>query len=60
MPVLNGRATAEFLRLRLPALPILLMSGEGEVAGDDQDARLNKPFELEELLRAVARQLAGH
>jgi len=60
MPVLNGRATADFLRVRVPALPILLMSGEGgTIAGDDKDARLSKPFALEELLRAVARRLAG-
>ena len=58
MPALSGAQTAPILRARIPGLPIILMSGK--VADDEPDglARLAKPFSVEELIAAVAAQLA--
>ncbi len=58
MPVLNGHATIPFLRAQSPAVPIILMSGEIEaIPSEDKSNKLVKPFQLEELLRAVSSAL---
>jgi signal transduction histidine kinase/ActR/RegA family two-component response regulator len=57
MPVMDGLELTQKLRLRLPELPLVLMSGTFE-AGKDQlpsgvRAFLTKPFRLEELLGVI-------
>jgi signal transduction histidine kinase/CheY-like chemotaxis protein len=60
MPVLNGSTTVPLLRARASAVPIILMSGEVEaISNADALTKLAKPFQLDELLRAVTAQLAG-
>jgi PAS domain S-box-containing protein len=60
MPVLTGQATIPHLRVRKPAVPIILMSGECETIGNaDSNGQLTKPFQLEVLLQTVAAQMAG-
>ena len=55
MPVLNGSATIPLLRANSPTLPIILMSGEvATIANADMVVKLAKPFQLEELLGAIA------
>ena len=59
MPVLNGQATIPLLQALAPAVPIILMSGELEPTLDSAtNSGLSKPFQLEELLRKIASNLA--
>ncbi len=54
MPAMNGHQLASALRRRLPALPVVLLSGNTEVtATDDVNALLGKPFKLSELETAI-------
>ena len=57
MPVMDGRATLSALRARRPDLPVILMSGEIEPAASESTAILAKPFQLHQLLQAVAERL---
>jgi PAS domain S-box-containing protein len=65
MPELDGPGLAAALRRERPDLPIVLMSGYAADAVPEARALpasavfLDKPFEPEALLRAVARALAG-
>lgn len=60
MPVLGGQAAVPLLRRQAPAIPIILMSGTAAAGADvDLNARLAKPFQLEELLCLVTALLAG-
>jgi len=60
MPVLGGEAAIPFLRARMPAVPIILMSGEVDsIATTDSIAQLAKPFRLEELLQVITGQIMG-
>jgi CheY-like chemotaxis protein len=57
MPVMDGMAFARELRLRLPAMPILFITGlqSPDLVGQV----LRKPFGPDDLLQAVARMLGG-
>lgn len=58
MPVLNGNAAIPLLRARSPSVPIILMSGEMDGAAPAEALpKLVKPFQLDELLHAIAAQL---
>ena len=65
MPHMNGTALAERLLERMIGLPVLFMSGYMEDAGALQDIQrlgrriIQKPFELQELLRQVRAALEG-
>jgi CheY-like chemotaxis protein len=57
MPVMDGMAFARELRGRLPAMPILFITG---LASPDLVGQvLRKPFGPDDLLHAVARMLGG-
>ena len=63
MPVMDGTATLEALRMRFPDLPVIVMSGSLE-AGQDRlpagiAAFLPKPFPLEQLLTVIADALGA-
>ena len=61
MPVMNGPQTILILRAQSPTLPVVLMSGEVDtISAEHNVGTLAKPFQLHELLGAVARSLAGH
>lgn len=61
MPVMSGPQAASALRTRAPGLPVILMSGEADSNARAQGAStLAKPFQLHELLEAVAHSLNGH
>jgi len=59
----NGIALAKQIRTRRPALPVLLTSGFSEAMRGEAEALgipiLHKPYGLNELRDAVARELAG-
>ena len=57
MPVMDGLTFARELRMRLPSLPILFITGREspELVGEV----LRKPFMPDDLLLAVARMLGG-
>lgn len=63
LPGMSGRALADKVRERYPDIPILFITGyaenaenRGEFLGDNMDM-LAKPFNLNELLRAIRRSL---
>jgi PAS domain S-box-containing protein len=63
MPVMDGTATLEALRVRFPGLPVIVMSGSLE-AGQERlpagiAAFLPKPFPLEQLLTVIADALGA-
>ena len=51
MPNMNGRELARALRRRLPHLPIILLTGDTEIAeaGEHVDAIVEKPFQVDNL-----------
>ncbi len=58
MPVLDGESAVKLLRTLAPVIPIILMSGELDSHPEDGAAvKLVKPFQLEDLLHAVAQGL---
>jgi DNA-binding NtrC family response regulator len=61
MPIMDGKTTVAALRACRPTLPVILMSGELDSAGNhlggNGNAFLQKPFRLEQLLTAVANAL---
>ena len=57
MPCLTGPELAVRLRLRKPRLPVVFMSGFGEIAGPP--GTLQKPFRIAELYSKVADALKG-
>jgi CheY-like chemotaxis protein len=64
MPVMDGTATLEALRVRFPDLPVIVMSGSLE---SDQErlpagiaAFLPKPFPLDQLLTVIADALKAN
>ena len=61
MPIMNGPQTISALHAHSPNLPVVLMSGEiNEAAHGQNISTLAKPFQLHELLDAVARSLNGY
>ncbi len=56
MPVMDGRATLTALRTRWPKLPVILMSGKIGPEALPHTTTLGKPFQLHQLLQAVAAQ----
>jgi two-component system NtrC family sensor kinase len=52
---MNGMDLVRHLRIRMPALPVLLMSGNADVLAEPRDgvALLRKPFGVEQLAAAV-------
>jgi CheY-like chemotaxis protein len=61
MPVMNGPQTISALHAYAPNLPVVLMSGEiTSIPGQRNVSTLAKPFQLQELLSAVANHLNGH
>ncbi|MCL4847436.1 MAG: PAS domain-containing protein [Acidobacteria bacterium] len=64
MPTMDGRAALEALRARSPGLKIILASGYSEhevirrFAGEGPTAFIQKPFQRDALLDAIARTLA--
>jgi CheY-like chemotaxis protein len=59
MPRLDGRTLAQRLRARRAALPIVLMSANRAASGIPGIALMPKPFDLDDLLDAVATALAA-
>jgi PAS domain S-box-containing protein len=60
MPVLTGQDAIPFLRARMPAMPIILMSGEvSSISSADSTVKLAKPFRLEELLQKISGRILG-
>jgi two-component system, chemotaxis family, chemotaxis protein CheY len=57
MPVMDGLAFARELHGRLPAVPVLFMTGRDTALGAEEVLR--KPFAPEQLLTAVARMLGA-
>lgn len=59
MPEMNGRELARALHARRPGLPIILLTGDTEVAeaGRDVSLVMSKPFQLEQLEAAIQRLL---
>jgi CheY-like chemotaxis protein len=63
MPVMDGWELARRLRERWPTLPVLYISGydvelsAGSRRSESRQALLRKPFDLDQLLREVARLL---
>ena len=54
MPAMNGRQLARALRRRCPALPIVLLTGDSDVATDESiDRVMSKPFTLDGLEAAI-------
>ena len=51
LPDLDGTEVARRIHARLPALPVIFMTGHGDTRGDSM---LQKPFELDELLARIA------
>ena len=47
----DGTEVARRIHARLPALPVIFMTGHGDTRGDSM---LQKPFELDELLARIA------
>jgi two-component system, cell cycle sensor histidine kinase and response regulator CckA len=61
MPIMNGPQTISALHAHSPSLPVVLMSGEIEKDAQGPNVgTLAKPFQLHELLDAVAKGLNGH
>jgi CheY-like chemotaxis protein len=61
MPIMNGPQTISALHAHSPNLPVVLMSGEIEKDAQGPNVgTLAKPFQLHELLDAVAKGLNGH
>ncbi len=62
MPDMNGRELALAVRLRFPALPILLLTGDTDAEADDGsvDVVVKKPFKLDALEAEIQRLLAEH
>ena len=65
LPGMNGKQLFERISALMPGLPVLFMSGYPDDVLDRHDVTergldlLAKPFEVRELVRAVARALAG-
>ncbi len=56
MPAMNGHQLASALRRRLPAMPVVLVTGDSEVtATKDVNAVLSKPFKLHTLETVIQR-----
>jgi FixJ family two-component response regulator len=61
MPGVSGRELAARLAAARPELPVVLMSGYADPAGDDPPGRLlQKPFTSQALLARVDAELGGH
>ncbi|MDD5559371.1 ATP-binding protein [Candidatus Methylomirabilis sp.] len=64
MPGMSGWEVASVVKARWPRLPVILITGWGEVVEDEQmaisgvDLILPKPFTNEQLLQAIAQALA--
>lgn len=54
MPGMSGQALAEAVAIRWPAVPVLLMSGQGGPKSGYRGAFLPKPFTADALLAAAA------
>jgi CheY-like chemotaxis protein len=61
MPKMNGVELAEAARQARPHLPILLTTGYGELPSraSDDIPRLSKPYQQNQLARAIAQLLQG-
>ena len=60
MPAMNGRQLARALRRRCPALPIVLLTGDSDVATDESiDRVMSKPFTLDGLEAAIQELVRG-
>ena len=63
LPIVDGYGVADELRQRFGVLPILAITGDGRAPQKAQRvgayAYLRKPFELDDLLRMVARGLGN-
>ena len=59
MPVMNGQQAIDEIRALEPNLPVILISGEGNIAATGTGAliHLPKPFSLDELLTVVGGSL---
>jgi DNA-binding NtrC family response regulator len=60
MPRLNGLQLAALMSVHWPAVPILLVSGQGGPPTGYQGPFLKKPFEPDTLLAAVSRLVPVH
>ena len=59
MPKMNGVALATAIRQRWPAIPVLLVSGQGGPSSDYPGAFLGKPFTPEALIASVEELLGS-
>ena len=62
MPNMKGNELARRIKQFSPAQPIVMVTAYAERLGDSSnpvDALLNKPFQLEDLRRAMAKLLSG-
>ena len=63
MPSMNGRVFCESLSEAFRGIPILLLSGSNDIDRAAEElgvaGGLRKPFDLDDLLEAVQRALAG-
>ncbi len=62
MPGLDGRALRALLLGRQPGLPVLIMSGYGDISGADDDGRiemLSKPFEIDDVIARLDSMIAA-
>jgi PAS domain S-box-containing protein len=59
MPLMNGLELAERLAIRLPPIPVLLVSGAGSRPAGAELPFLSKPFTRAALVRAVQASLAA-
>ena len=61
MPRMNGNELARKIKQACPSQPVLMITAYAERLGDSDnpvDAMLNKPFQLNDLRRAMAKLLA--
>ncbi len=58
MPMMNGGRLASVVRAQQPGIKILMVSGDDRMNGSVCDARLAKPYTVDQLLALLARMLS--